>query len=193
MAGAFRWAGSLGCIGSLDGVGGVYDTIKEVHKVVFPKSFLQLFPLRNRPREGEKRESNQVEGGPATSIYYTHLVTYFTYPRGPCSSLQSHNQIAHPQTDLEMSVRKSPPPPTSQQGALTKRARVDDDDQDDGNDGGMTMTVASSGVAGGKGALVRSVKRTSGLAAPIVSLGGAHRVSPDDLAGVVVMCLLSSD
>jgi Prp8 binding protein len=92
-----------------------------------------------------------------------------------------------------MSVRKSPPPPISQQGALTKRARVDDDDQEDGNDGGMTMTVASSGVAGGKGALVRSVKRTSGLAAPIVSLGGAHRVSPDDLAGVVVMCLLSSD
>jgi hypothetical protein len=80
-----------------------------------------------------------------------------------------------------MSVRKSPPPPISQQGALTKRARVDDDDQDDGNDGGMTMTVASSGVAGGKGALVRSVKRTSGLAAPIVSLGGAHRVSPVDL------------
>ena len=39
------------------------------------------------------------------------------------------------------------------------------------------MTVASSGAAGGKGALVRSVKRTSGLAAPIVSLGGAHRVS----------------
>ena len=91
-----------------------------------------------------------------------------------------------------MSVRKSPPPPTSQQGALTKRARVDDDDQDN-DDGGMTMTVASSGVAGGKGALIRSVKRTSGLAAPIVSLGGAHRVSPVGLAGVVDMCLLYLD
>ena len=77
-----------------------------------------------------------------------------------------------------MSVRKSPPPSTSG-GALTKRARVDDDDADnqDGQSNTMTMTVASSGGPGAKGAMVRSVVRTSGLQAPIVSLGGAHRVS----------------
>ena len=77
-----------------------------------------------------------------------------------------------------MSVRKSPPPSTTG-GALTKRARVDDDDADnqDGQSNTMTMTVASSGGPGAKGAMVRSVVRTSGLQAPIVSLGGAHRVS----------------
>lgn len=39
------------------------------------------------------------------------------------------------------------------------------------------MTIASSGAGTTKNALVRTVQRTSGLAAPIVSLGGAHRVS----------------
>lgn len=158
-------------------------------------AFSNFFPFSKSTARRRKARSRGRETTTKTTIYYTHhLVTHFIHPQAPYHSLQSHNHIAHPQTDLEMSVRKSPPPPTSQQGALTKRARVDDDDQEeDGNDGGMTMTVALSGVAGGKDALVRSVKRTSGLAAPIVSLGGAHRVSPDDLAGVVVMCLLSSD
>jgi hypothetical protein len=59
--------------------------------------------------------------------------------------------------------------------ALLKRARVDD--EDDAN-AGTTMTISSSGGEGlGKNALVRSVKRTSGLTAPIVSLAGAHEVS----------------
>ena len=41
----------------------------------------------------------------------------------------------------------------------------------------MTLTVASSGEGQRKNALIRSVKRTSGLEAPIVSLSGAHGVS----------------
>ena len=41
----------------------------------------------------------------------------------------------------------------------------------------MTLTVASSGEGQRKNALVRTIKRTSGLEAPIVSLGGAHGVS----------------
>jgi Prp8 binding protein len=60
--------------------------------------------------------------------------------------------------------------------ALTKRARVDDDEAD-ADPSMMLMTVASSGEGQRKSALVRSVKRTSGLEAPIVSLAGAHGVS----------------
>jgi Prp8 binding protein len=40
----------------------------------------------------------------------------------------------------------------------------------------MVMTVASSGEGQRKNALIRAVKRTSGLEAPIVSLAGAHGV-----------------
>ncbi|WVQ79574.1 hypothetical protein IAT38_001673 [Cryptococcus sp. DSM 104549] len=69
-----------------------------------------------------------------------------------------------------MSVRKSPPP--SGPGlAVAKRARVDDEQEDSDT---MVMTVASSGEGQRKNALIRSVKRTSGLEAPIVSLSGAH-------------------
>lgn len=70
-------------------------------------------------------------------------------------------------------VRKSPPP-SGPGTALTKRARVEDDEADPDM---MLMTVASSGEGQRKSALVRSVKRTSGLEAPIVSLAGAHAVS----------------
>lgn len=60
--------------------------------------------------------------------------------------------------------------------ALLKRARVDD--EDDADPSSTTMTISSSGGEGlGKNALVRQVKRTSGLTAPIVSLAGAHQVS----------------
>ncbi|GFZ52136.1 hypothetical protein JCM24511_09909 [Saitozyma sp. JCM 24511] len=69
-----------------------------------------------------------------------------------------------------MSVRKSPPP-AGPGFALTKRARVEDEDEE-GNT--MVMTVASSGEGQRKNALVRTVKRTSGLESPIVSLTGAH-------------------
>ena len=81
-----------------------------------------------------------------------------------------------------MSVRKSPPPP-GPGTALTKRARVDDEDTDGSN---MVMTVASSGEGQRKNALVRSIKRTSGLEAPIVSLSGAHAVSPIPLRPIYV-------
>ena len=57
--------------------------------------------------------------------------------------------------------------------ALAKRARVDDDEEDPTK---QTLTVASSGEGQRKNALVRTIKRTSGLEAPIVSLTGAHGV-----------------
>ena len=72
-----------------------------------------------------------------------------------------------------MSIRKSPPP-SGPGYALTKRARVESEDAEDGM---MTLTVASSGEGQRKNALVRTVKRTSGLEAPIVALSGAHGVS----------------
>ena len=75
-----------------------------------------------------------------------------------------------------MSIRKSPPvtqPGPGSSFTLTKRARVDDELED----GSMTLTVASSGEGQRKNALVRTVKRTSGLEAPIVALTGAHGVS----------------
>ncbi|GMK57632.1 hypothetical protein CspeluHIS016_0404660 [Cutaneotrichosporon spelunceum] len=68
-----------------------------------------------------------------------------------------------------MSVRKSPPP-SGPGMAIAKRARVEDDDEENT----MTLTVASSGEGQRKNALVRTIKRTSGLEAPIVSLAGAH-------------------
>ena len=85
-----------------------------------------------------------------------------------------------------MSVRKSPPPP-GPGTALTKRARVDDEDTDGSN---MVMTVASSGEGQRKNALVRSIKRTSGLEAPIVSLSGAHAVSPIPLRPVYILTVI---
>ncbi|WVQ95280.1 hypothetical protein IAU59_002375 [Kwoniella sp. CBS 9459] len=73
-----------------------------------------------------------------------------------------------------MSVRKSPPP-AGPGTAIVKRARVEDEEDGSGDQvGTMTMTVASSGEGQRKNALIRSVKRTSGLEAPIVSLSGAH-------------------
>lgn len=54
--------------------------------------------------------------------------------------------------------------------ALAKRARV----EDEADENTMVMTVASSGEGQRKNALIRSVKRTSSLEAPIVSLSAAH-------------------
>lgn len=71
-----------------------------------------------------------------------------------------------------MSVRKSPPP-SGRGTAVAKRARVEDENDENT----MTLTVASSGEGQRKNALVRTIKRTSGLEAPIVALGGAHGVS----------------
>lgn len=61
--------------------------------------------------------------------------------------------------------------------AIAKRARVDSEEADDGRNA-MTLTVASSGEGQRKNALVKTIQRTSGLEAPIVSLAGAHGVSP---------------
>lgn len=58
--------------------------------------------------------------------------------------------------------------------AVAKRARVEDEETEENT---MTLTVASSGEGQRKNALVRTIKRTSGLEAPIVSLAGAHGVS----------------
>ncbi|KAK4690079.1 Prp8 binding protein, partial [Tremellales sp. Uapishka_1] len=77
-----------------------------------------------------------------------------------------------------MSIRKSPPP-SGPGFAVAKRARVDDGDEEDPMS--MTLTVASSGEGQRKNALIRTIKRTSGLEAPIVSLGGAH-------AGEITAC-----
>lgn len=71
-------------------------------------------------------------------------------------------------------IRKSPPPGPGASSALTKRSRVEDD-VDDANT--LTVAIGSSGSGkADKGALIRTVKRTSGLEAPIVALTGAHSV-----------------
>ncbi|KAH8118821.1 WD40 repeat-like protein [Phellopilus nigrolimitatus] len=61
-----------------------------------------------------------------------------------------------------MSKREASPPPS---GVLVKRAR--------GSTPEMQIAISSAGDASKQG-LVRTVKRTSGLEAPIVSLAGAH-------------------
>jgi Prp8 binding protein len=100
-----------------------------------------------------------------------------------------------------MSIRKSPPPGPGL--AVQKRARVDDEE----DESMQTLTVSASN-AEGKGALVRSIKRTSGLQNPIMSLGGAHSVRrsssawtcqrssqnlfPGDLQGEIISCRFDS-
>ena len=63
-----------------------------------------------------------------------------------------------------MSKREGSPPP---EGVLIKRAR-----------GPSTLSnqIAISSAGDDKKGLIRTVKRTSGLEAPIVSLQGAHTV-----------------
>lgn len=90
--------------------------------------------------------------------------------RSPATRAYS-SPAQHP-TSPTMSVRKSPPP-AGPGMAVSKRARVEDDDESNT----MTLTVASSGEGQRKNALVRTIKRTSGLEAPIVALSGAHGVS----------------
>jgi Prp8 binding protein len=60
-------------------------------------------------------------------------------------------------------------PPAAPEGVLIKRARPETPPSN--------QIAISSGDDGKKG-LIRTVKRTSGLEAPIVSLTGAHTVSP---------------
>ena len=82
-------------------------------------------------------------------------------------------QYAHPKSNLArknsivptvMSKREASPPP---EGVLIKRAR--------GATPPQNQIAISSGDDGKKG-LIRTVKRTSGLEAPIVSLTGSHSV-----------------
>ena len=65
-----------------------------------------------------------------------------------------------------MSKRGASPPPS---GALIKRARAEEQPKNQ-------IAISSAGDDRSKG-LIRTVKRTSGLEAPIVSLSGAHSVS----------------
>lgn len=63
--------------------------------------------------------------------------------------------------------RKSPPAANGSSGySLVKRAKQDE------NDKSMQVAISSDGSKS-KG-LVRSIKRTSSLASPIISLTGAH-------------------
>lgn len=65
--------------------------------------------------------------------------------------------------------------------AMLKRARVDDEGEGAG-ERRQVMAISAEGKEGGMGSravVMREVKRTSGLEAPIVSLAGAHQVSFD--------------
>lgn len=95
----------------------------------------------------------------------------------PAPELRARVQSPRPNgtpSRLQM-IRKSPPPSgPGASSALTKRSRIEDDD-----DMANTMTVAIGSTGSGKpdsGALIRTIKRTSGLEAPIVALTGAHGV-----------------
>jgi Prp8 binding protein len=67
-----------------------------------------------------------------------------------------------------MSKRAAP----QEEGSLIKRARSSEPEANN-----QQLTISSSNDERQK-ALVRSVKRTSNLEAPIVSLSGSHAVSP---------------
>lgn len=72
------------------------------------------------------------------------------------------------QTGDTMSKRSASPPPA--QGTLIKRSRSSEPQN-------TTQLVISSSGKEREQALIRTVKRTSNLEAPIVSLSGAHGVS----------------
>lgn len=67
---------------------------------------------------------------------------------------------------------KRPPPATS--SSLVKRSRVEDEDGSDAAASSSLVPITSSRDGKDKG-LVRSVKRTSGLSDPILSLNGGHQ------------------
>jgi len=77
-----------------------------------------------------------------------------------------------------MSKRSASPPPT--QGTLIKRSRSSEPQN------ASQLIISSSGKEREQ-ALIRTVKRTSNLEAPIVSLSGAHGVSFCPLEGAVVL------
>lgn len=128
-------------------------------------------------RSAAEEERNQIntslfhEGG-RFHHHHHHHHHYYNY----CTDTSIHlfseeTYILSYRKPSAMSVRKSPP--TAGPGtALSKRARV----EDEADENTMVMTVASSGEGQRKNALIRSVKRTSSLEAPIVSLSAAHGV-----------------
>ncbi|KAJ9096719.1 hypothetical protein QFC21_004989 [Naganishia friedmannii] len=67
--------------------------------------------------------------------------------------------------------------------AMLKRARVDNEGEGAGAGGERKQVMAISaegkdqGGMGGRAVVMREVKRTSGLEAPIVSLAGAHQAT----------------
>ena len=76
----------------------------------------------------------------------------------------------------KMSKRSASPPPA--QGTLIKRSRSSEPQN-------TSQLIISSSGKGREQALIRTVKRTSNLEAPIVSLSGAHGVSVASLGNAV--------
>ena len=79
-----------------------------------------------------------------------------------------------------MSKRSASPPPA--QGTLIKRTRSSEPQN-------TTQLIISSSGKEREQALIRTVKRTSNLEAPIVSLSGAHGVSCNLLENAVILWL----
>ena len=76
----------------------------------------------------------------------------------------------------KMSKRSASPPPA--QGTLIKRSRSSEPQN-------TSQLIISSSGKGREQALIRTVKRTSNLEAPIVSLSGAHGVSVGSFGNAV--------
>ena len=94
----------------------------------------------------------------------------------------THTLFLQPRPTLRtgdtMSKRSASPPPA--QGTLIKRSRSSEPQNT------AQLIISSSGKEREQ-ALIRTVKRTSNLEAPIVSLSGAHGVSQDSLENAVVL------
>jgi len=79
-----------------------------------------------------------------------------------------------------MSKRSASPPPI--QGTLIKRSRSSEPQN-------TSQLIISSSGKEREQALIRTVKRTSNLEAPIVSLAGAHGVSLCSFENAVVLAV----
>lgn len=103
------------------------------------------------------------------TYHYREFLLFFLFSSDSSSS--RHNKSFALSTPLAMSKRPVSPPGG---GALIKRAKS----SADGSGASTTREIAiSSNNDPRNKSLIRSVQRTSGLDAPIVSLAGAHSVS----------------